>query len=244
MTSLILLAFIAGILTVLAPCVLPLLPIIIGSSIGSKYKLKPYLVTLGLVLSITIFTILLKASTLLITVDINFWKVLSSLIVISFGISYLFPKLWDLIAIKLGLTSKTDNLLDKVSQNEGWINWLLVGGALGPVFASCSPTYALIIATILPVNFFEGLLYIIVYAIGLATILLGIALLGRNLIQRLKVFADPNGWFKKSLGIVFILVGLAILTGIDKKIETYILNSGFFDVTKFEQSILDYFNIF
>jgi cytochrome c-type biogenesis protein len=239
MATLIVLSYISGVLTVLAPCVLPLLPIIIGSSVDSKNKWKPYLVILGLVLSLTIFTILLKASTTLISIDPNFWKYLSGGIVSLFGLIYIFPNLWDNISAKLNLSSKADKQLEKASENESWFGSILVGAALGPVFASCSPTYALIIATVLPVNFWEGLLYIIIYSLGLASIMLAIALLGRQFISKVKVLANPNGWFKKVLGIIFIIVGVSVMTGFDKVVETNILNSGFFDVTKIERNLLE-----
>ena len=237
--SLILLAFIAGVLTVLAPCVLPLLPVIIGSSVGTKDKAKPYLVTAGLVISISLFTLLLKASTLLLNVDPVVWKIVSGGIVVIFGLIYLFPGLWDEISIKLNLSSKSDQILEGAGKKQGWLGSLLIGGALGPVFASCSPTYSLIIATVLPVSFWEGFIYIVVYAIGLATVMLAVALLGRKLITRLKGFANPNGWFKKVLGIIFLIVGISIITGFDKQVETTILNSGYFDITKVEQNLLE-----
>jgi cytochrome c-type biogenesis protein len=241
MLSLTILAFVSGILTVLAPCVLPLLPIIIGSSVGSKDKTKPYLVTFGLVLSITLFTILLKASTALITIDPIVWKLLSGGIVILFGLNYIFPTIWSNLSDKLNLSAKSDQALHNVSENENPISSMLVGAALGPVFASCSPTYALIIATILPVNFTEGLFYIVIYALGLAVIMLGIALFGRKFTNRLRGFANPNGNFKKILGIVFVIVGLLIVTGLDKKIETALITNSPFDITKVEQLLLEKF---
>lgn len=237
---LILLSFLAGVLTILAPCVLPLLPIIIGSSASSKNKLKPYLIISGLVISITVFTILLKASTLLINIDPIFWKIVSGGILIVFGLIYLFPEIWDSISTKLGLSANSDKILENASHKEGWVGDLLVGGALGPVFASCSPTYSLIIATVLPVNFLEGLFYIIIYSLGLATVMLAISLLGRKLVNKLNILANPNGWFKKSLGVIFILVGIAVVTGLDKELETNLIANGSVDwLIDFENSLLD-----
>ena len=77
MLSLAFVSFIAGVLTILAPCVLPVLPVILAGSVGEKGKWYPYIVTLSLALSIVLFTILLKASTLLIDVPPEFWKYLS-----------------------------------------------------------------------------------------------------------------------------------------------------------------------
>ena len=239
--SLIFLAFLAGILTVLAPCVLPLLPIIIGSSLDGANRAKPFLVTTGLVISITIFTILLKASTLLLNLDPAIWKILSGGIVIIFGLIYLFPNLWDRVSFNLNLSGKSDGVLAKVSKKKGWLGSLLIGAALGPVFASCSPTYSLIIATVLPVSFLEGLIYIVVYSMGLALIMLSVALLGRNLINKLGFFSNPDGYFKKTLGLIFLIVGISVITCWDKIIETYILNSGYFDVTQIEVWLLKQF---
>jgi cytochrome c biogenesis protein CcdA/thiol-disulfide isomerase/thioredoxin len=241
MLSLTILAFVAGILTVLAPCVLPLLPIIIGSSVTSKDKSKPYLVTLGLVLSITLFTILLKASTALIAIDPVIWKIISGGIIIVFGLIYLFPQVWSDFSDRMNLGSKSDATMEKASENSSPFGSLLVGAALGPVFASCSPTYSLIIATILPVNFYEGIFYIIIYALGLALVMLGIALFGRQFTSKLRGFANPNGSFKKILGVIFLIVGLSIVTGFDKKVETALITNLPFDITKVEQGLLEKF---
>ncbi|MBP9132237.1 cytochrome c biogenesis protein DipZ, partial [Candidatus Saccharibacteria bacterium] len=60
----------AGLLSVLAPCVLPLLPIIIGGSISGnkKDKKRPFIIAGSLAISLFLFTLLLKATTLLINI--------------------------------------------------------------------------------------------------------------------------------------------------------------------------------
>jgi cytochrome c biogenesis protein CcdA/thiol-disulfide isomerase/thioredoxin len=238
-TALLLTSFLSGILTVLAPCVLPLLPIIIGGSVGSKGKYKPYIIIGSLAFSLVLFTLLLKASTLLIDIDPAIWKYISGGLVTIFGLVYLFPDVWTNISVRLGFSKNSDILLDKAGEKSGVLGAILLGGALGPVFASCSPTYSLIIATILPVNFFEGLVYIIVYILGLSLVMLAIALLGRKLTKKLVKFADPKSSFKKILGVIFLIVGISIITGFDKKVEAAILDSGYFDITKTEQIILE-----
>jgi cytochrome c-type biogenesis protein len=233
-------SFISGILTVLAPCVLPLLPVIIGGSFGeTTSKFRPYIITISLAASLTIFTLLLKVSTALLSIDPFVWKVVSGGLVILFGFSYLFPDLWSQFTVRLGLNSNSDKLLEKASEKQGILQPILIGASLGPVFASCSPTYTLILATVLPVSFWSGLIYIIVYALGLSVIMLAISLLGKRLVQKLKVLANPNGLFRKVLGLIFLIVGISIILGYDKILESYILDSGFFDVTKIEENILN-----
>ena len=116
---------------------------------------------------------------------------------------------------------------------------ILIGFSLGPVFSSCSPTYAIILAIVLPSSLLFGFAALVAYILGLAAVLLAIAIFGQKFIKNVKWIADPNGWFKKILGIVFILVGVAIMSGYDKKIEAAILDAGWIDTTTFEQSIVD-----
>ena len=71
------LSFFSGVLTVLAPCILPLLPVIIGTSAGARSKITPYVVIGALSLSILVFTYVLKASTLLIDIPQSFWAYFS-----------------------------------------------------------------------------------------------------------------------------------------------------------------------
>jgi cytochrome c biogenesis protein CcdA/thiol-disulfide isomerase/thioredoxin len=237
--ALLITSFVAGILTVLAPCVLPLLPIIIGGSLSSKSTSQPYIITASLALSLTLFTLLLKASTLLINIDPAIWKYISGGLILVFGLTYILPNLWAKLTTRFKISSTSDQLLEKASEKQGILKSVLIGASLGPVFASCSPTYSLILATVLPVNFWSGVVYIIAYSLGLSLIMLLIALLGRSFVNKLKVFANPNGWFRKILGVLFIIVGVFIITGFDKTIETAILDGGFFDVTKVEQQILN-----
>lgn len=237
-----LLSFIAGILTVLAPCVFPLLPVIIGGSITDKSPWRPFVVTLSLAGSVVLFTLVLKFSTALIGIPQTFWKVFSGGLVILFGITYLFPKLWVFVEHKLGFGQKSQGSLAKANQKKGFMGAVLVGLSLGPVFASCSPTYGLILSTVLPNNFFVGIINLAAYAIGLSLIMFLVAFFGQKMIHKMTWATDVNGWFRKVLGVLFILVGLAVMTGLDKKIDAKILSnedSFIFKVLEFEEGLID-----
>lgn len=231
-------SFLAGLLTVLAPCILPLLPVIVGGSLTGKNKWKPVIIAFSLAGSVVAFTLLLKASTLLIDIPQEFWTIFSGGIILIFGVFLLFPGIWDWLSVKLKFSQNSEEALQKAqSGKDSWWSAALLGIALGPVFSSCSPTYFLILATVLPVNFNEGLVYLLVYALGLAIILLAISYLGRALTSKLKFASNPRGWFKKGLGILLIVVGVAILTGVDKWAEEKILAAGL-GVTQLEEDLL------
>lgn len=236
--TLLIVSFLAWILTILAPCVLPLLPVILWASVeDSNDKYRPYIIILSLILSIVIFSLLLKATTIFLWVDPIVWKIVSWSILIIFWIITIFPNLWKTLTIWI-MNKSNQNLFH--STNKKWVlGSILVWASLWPVFSSCSPTYAVIIAIILPVSLFIWVLNLFAYAIWLGFMLLFISLLGQKFILKLKWASSPKWIFKKILWTIFILVGLSIISWFDKNIETYILDSWYFDITKIEQYILD-----
>ena len=237
--TLFIVSFIAGVLTVLAPCVLPLLPVTLGGAMAeSENRRRPLVIIGSLAVSVFIFTLLLKGSTALIGTSPTFWSYVSAVILIAFGLTLLFPITWAKIVLKLPGHNKPDSWMAKGYQSRShWWGDILVGAALGPVFTTCSPTFFVILATVLPQSLGMGIIDLLAYTVGLSLSLLLIAYVGQKLVNRLEWATDPNGWFKKSLGILFIVVAVCIVFGWDKQIEAKILNSGFFDVTTLEQSI-------
>lgn len=236
-----LLSFLAGLLTALAPCVLPLLPVILGGSFdqAQKDKKRPYIITTSLVASLVLFTILLKASTALINIDPKVWAYLSGGLVIVLGIFMLLPELWAKLLGYSGIEHRSQSLLGKAfkSKNRYW-SAILTGAALGPVFSSCSPTYAWVIATVLPASKLQGVIYLSIYCAGVAVSLLTIALLGRKLLAKIKWAANPKGWFQRALAILFILVGIFVVFGLDKKVQTFLVDRDFLNLIKLEQKLV------
>lgn len=221
-------AVVAGVLTTLAPCVLPMLPVIVGGSLGPstrQARRRAFVITASLGLSIVVFTLVLKASTALIGIPSGVWQWVSGGILIALGLVSLFPGVWDRIASSLRLQERSTGRLASARQHEGMGGAVLTGAALGPVFSSCSPMYGYVIVTVLPASLAQGLFLLLGYVIGLCATLLAIALLGQRVIGHARWAADPHSWFRRGLGIVFILVGLTILTGFDRDIQTWVIEN-------------------
>lgn len=231
-------SFLAGMLTVLAPCILPLLPVVIGAGATGRSKNTPYIVIASLGASIVVFTYLLKVSTAFITIPPSFWTYLSGGILFGFGLILLFPSLWENIPGMAKLSGKSNKLVGTGYQKKTIWGDMIIGAALGPVFSTCSPTYFVILATVLPASFLLGTIYLLAYVLGLSLVLLLISLLGQKFADRLTKFSGSRSGIKILLGILFVVLGLLIMTGIDKKIEIKILDSGYFDVTQVEQTLL------
>ena len=232
-------SFLAGILTVLAPCVLPLLPVIIGGSITDGVdKRKSYVIIGSLVVSIVLFTLLLKWSTAFVMVPPFVWQYISGIILILVALTMIFPGLWERLPFVASMGINSNKALGVGYMKKNIWGDIIVGASLGPVFSSCSPTYFIILATVLPQSFARGLLDLFAYALGLGLILLFVSLLGQRLTGRLDKISDPHNWVKRSIGIVFLLIGIFVITGLDKKIQSSITTSGFFDITSVEQKLL------
>lgn len=217
-------AFFAGALTVLAPCVLPLLPVIVGGSMnGSMHdKRRPLIIAGSLATSLFVFTLLLKVTTLLIYVPPQVFIYASGSILVMLGIFFLFPTLYERLILALNLQVKSQQLLGKANGKKGTVGAIITGAALGPVFSSCSPVYAYILATVLPVNFGLAMTYILAYIMGLSVMLLLVGFVGQRVVRRLRFAANPKSWFNRTIAVMFIIVGIFIVTGFDKKFQTYI----------------------
>ncbi len=240
---LLLISFIAGALTVLAPCVLPVLPIIIGGAAQNHERRNPYIITASLAVAVVLFTLLLKFSTLFINIPPQVWSYTSGIIIIFFGLITIFPNFWDKLNFKLGLSAGSDKILNNSAHQSGRLGDMLIGLSLGPVFSSCSPTYFLILATVLPQSFGKGIADLIAYALGLSLVLLLVSLLGQKFISRAKVAANPHGFFKRALGVLFLLVGILIFTGADKKLQVFFADHGWSGVSGIEQTLLGQVNM-
>lgn len=233
----------AGIFTVLAPCILPLLPVVIGASEeGTRGVSRRALTVIGsLSVSVIVFTLLLKATTLFISIPQSFWTSFSGLVIILVGIAIIFPSFWAKIPYVNKLSLISNKAVGTGYQKKSYKGDVLIGLALGPVFTTCSPTYLFIIATVLPSTFIVGLIYLLGFTFGLALSLLLIAYFGQQIVNKVTAHMQTTGTVKKVFGVLIVLVGIAVLTGFDKKIETLILDSGYGATIQLEDSLIERF---
>ena len=233
----------AGVLTVLAPCILPFIPIIIGASEeGSRgVSKKASIVIISLSVSVIVFTLLLKTTTTFIDIPQIFWTSFSGIIIILVGLVIIFPSIWVKIPYMHKLSRVSNKALNEGCEKKSYKGDVLIGLALGPVFTTCSPTYLFIIATVLPATFITGFIYLLGFTLGLAMSLLIIAYFGQQAVNKINAHIQTTGLIKKILGVLIVFVGIAVLTGYDKKIETFILDSGYGATIEFEDSLIKRF---
>lgn len=234
----VLISYLAGVLTALAPCVLPILPVVVGGSVSDGNKSRPYIVTLSLFCSIIIFTLLLKGSTLLLAVPDIFWRLLSGVFIVLFGLTLVFPLLWDKLTSWSHIYESSQRALGGANKTRGIFGSILVGAMLGPVFTSCSPVYLFILSAVLPRNFADGVLAIAAYALGLCSVLLLIGIFGQRAVHKFAWAANPYGWLKRTIGALLVVAGILIITGLDRKLQLLVIETGILDITKVESQLL------
>lgn len=236
-----LISILAGILTVLAPCILPLLPVLIGvKEEGRLISKRAFRIILSLIFSIIIFTLFIKSSTLFFAFGTNFWQYFSGILILITGIFITFPKAWNYLPFVNALSIKSNESLGEGFRKKSFRGDILIGLSLGPVFSTCSPTYLFILATILPSSFVFGTFYLLGFLFGLAVSLLLIAYFGESLVGKLtKNNRSEN--LKRYFGILIIIVGILIITGLDKEIQNKILDSGYGATIEFEDNLIEDF---
>ncbi len=221
-------ALLAGALTTLAPCALSLLPVIVGGSVAggtpARGPSRAVLVTASLAASVFAFTLLLRATTAFIGIPPSVWQLVSGGLLVLLGVVQAVPELWDRVSVASGLSGGSARGLAAAHRRGGTAGAILTGAALGPVFTSCSPLYGYVVVTVLPAEPGRGLALLTAYVVGLAAVLLAVAGGGRRVVRRLGWAADPRSAFRRGLGVLFVVIGVLVATGVMQDVETWVLD--------------------
>jgi cytochrome c biogenesis protein CcdA/thiol-disulfide isomerase/thioredoxin len=214
-------AFLSGIVTILSPCILPVLPIVLSGSVGGKRK--PFGVVVGFVASFSLFTLTLSALVQALNVPPDTMRVVALVIIVSFGILLVIPPLqqrFELLASKL-VGGKGG------SQKNGFSGGVLVGASLGLIWTPCvGPIMASVIGLAVSQQVDGGAVVIVLaYALGTALPMLGIMWGGRGLLNRFPHLTANTGKIQRVFGVLMIGVGLSIAFGLDRQFQTFILKT-------------------
>lgn len=220
------LAFVAGLVTILNPCVLPLIPILVASSLG-KHRYGPLALAAGLGLSFTIFGFIVIAFGFQLGIDEQGIRMFAGALLLAAGLVLLVPKLQaSLTAIAAPITNRANEMLGKVS-GDGLGGQFLIGLVLGLVWTPCvGPTLgAAIAAASQGEDLFQAFMVFLVFAIGVGISIVLFAYASRKAVGwNAKRLQSVARYAKPVFGIVLAVVGLLVLTGLDKQLEAAILD--------------------
>ena len=195
------LALLAGIVTVAAPCTLPMLPILLGASVGQSGKLRPAMIALGFVVSFSAAALLLSAITRSFDFDPNGLRTGAAILLLGFGLLMVWPAPFEWLSIRVnGWTAGT------VATRQGAFGGFVLGTTLGLVWTPCAGP---VLGSILTVVATSGdtawaSVQLIVYAIGAAIPMLAIAYGGQAVTARVRSFARISPRLQQGFGVVVI----------------------------------------
>jgi cytochrome c-type biogenesis protein len=219
------LSFIAGVLSILSPCVLPLVPIIVGTALNT-HRFGPYALALGLAISFTVIGVFLATLGDALGVDQDLFRLIAAWLLLIFGLVLLSPQLQAVFAnMTSGIGSSGQQLLDKLS-TDSLAGQFGLGLVLGIIWSPCVGPILGATVTLASQGQQLGQVVIImaIFGIGAGLPLILLGTLSRQVMIKIrgKLFAAGK-LGKQLLGAVMLLIGLMILSGLDKTVETYLV---------------------
>lgn len=221
MIILILFALLSGVVTVLSPCILPVLPIVLSSTLTGG-KRRPQGVILGLIISFSIFTLAISQIVSLLGISANVLRLVAVVIIAVLGLSLLVP---GLNALMEKLLSRLPGLVRQgEEQGSGFWSGFATGASLGLIWAPCAgPILAAITVLAATQSVTLGsVLVVVAYAVGSGIPLLAIAYGGRNLLQRVPLLVRNAGRVQQIFGAIMILTAALIAFNVDTLVTAWV----------------------
>lgn len=221
------LAFLAGLLSTLSPCVLPILPIVIGTA-ASQHRFGPAALAAGLAVSFVSIGLFVATIGFAIGLDGAVFRQFSALLLLAVGIVLLSSRLQEAVA---GAASPIANWVSERfggGEGSGLAGQAGVGLLLGAVWSPCvGPTLGA--ASVLAAqgqNLMQVGVTMLVFGLGAATPLLVLGTLSRELMLKARGGLMSAGSTAKTvLGGVLVAISLLVLTGLDKSVEATLVTA-------------------
>jgi cytochrome c biogenesis protein CcdA len=221
------LAFLSGALSTLSPCVLPLLPIVLGAAL-TEHRFGPAALALGVAMSFVGIGLFIATAGFALGLDQSLFRSAAATLMIAIGAVLVFPPLQARVALVAApLGGYVQQAAGDVPR-QGIGGQIAVGLLLGAVWSPCvGPTLgaASVLAT-------QGkdlgavAATMLVFGIGAALPLLVLGVVSREMLLRWRArLLNAGHGGKIALGVTLIAVGALIVTGIDKQIETVLVDA-------------------
>ncbi len=223
------LAFAAGMLTLLSPCVLPILPVVLAGAVQTR-RSGPYFLAGGLMLSFVIGGLVLNALGPSLGLAYDSWQKLGAILMTAMGLVLLVPFLERGMArLTQPLSNRAGALANRAEQSltPGSVLLPLVTGlSLGAIWLPCSgPSLGAAVGLAAKqVNLFHAAIVMAIFSLGAIVPLLLIATGGRRWLARRGHIMDWASRLKRGLGAVLVLFGAASLTGLSQALESRLVD--------------------
>jgi cytochrome c biogenesis protein CcdA/thiol-disulfide isomerase/thioredoxin len=215
-------AFLSGLVTIFAPCIWPLLPIILSTSITGGRR-KPLGIVSGIAVSFLFATLLLALLLRVLPIDPEIFRIGGIIIILLLGITLVVPRATAWLEGKVSRLSRFFGAVPNAG-NSFWSGFI-TGAALGLVWSPCAGPILATVATVAATQGvdFEIFFIAVSFVVGVAVPLFTIAFLGQKLFTRMRSANKHTGRIQQIFGIVIIATGLLIYTGYDKILQAKFL---------------------
>jgi cytochrome c biogenesis protein CcdA len=200
------LALLAGVVTIAAPCTLPMLPILLGASVGQTSKVRPAMIAAGFVMSFSLVALALSAITRVFDFDPNVLRTGAAVLLLGFGLLMIWPAPFEWVTARFGgLTGGS------VASRQGVLGGFVLGTTLGLVWTPCAGPVLGSILTIVATSkdMAWASVLLVVYAIGAAIPMLLIAYGGQAVTTRIRSLAQVTPKLQQGFGVVVIAFAIA-----------------------------------
>lgn len=221
------LAFLAGLLSILSPCVLPLVPVVLGAAV-SEHRLGPVALAAGLAISFVAIGMFVATVGFAIGIDGTFFRAIGGVMLAGLGLVLLVPRFQTNLATAAGPVSDWTERRFGGFSRKGVSGQFGLGLLLGAVWAPCvGPTLgtAMILAA-RGEDLGHVALVMGVFGLGAALPLLALGLLSREAMLRWRGrMLTASSGMKAALGSLLLAAGVLVLTGFDKVLEAAMVRS-------------------
>lgn len=225
MIALYLFAFLSGLITIFAPCIWPILPIVLSASAQAGRR-RPLGISVGLIISFTAATLLLSYVVRSFQLDPDILRWVAVGVIAALGLVLLFPRL---SAYMEAAVSRLQNRLGTQAQTQrtGFSGGLITGFALGFIWTPCAGPILATIVTLASTQAVTAQVIILTlsYTLGVAVPLFILALVGQKLFHYTEKFNRYTGRVQQVFGGVMILTAAMIGTGYDRTLQAKLLDA-------------------
>lgn len=221
------LAFAAGILSILSPCVLPILPIVLGTA-ASSHRRGPLALAAGLSISFVAIGLFLATAGHAIGLGAERLRYVAALLVMIVGVVLLLPPLQARLAVAAGPIGNWADGRFAGNRNSGISGQFWIGVLLGAVWSPCvGPTLgAASLLAAQGTNLAQVALTMFAFGVGAALPLLGLGWLSRETMARWRSsLLSAGSGMKSALGVMLLIVGALILAGMDRSVEAALVDA-------------------